>query len=1073
MMIKKCINNILFRLIEFIENKQYKNLKKDQSDPFKKIININFVDKEDLYVDSPNGWVKVEEINETQPYTIWYLRTNKGKELFCADNHMLYDDYGNLVFVQELKETDWIHTKDGFEYIDEIYSYKSSNCMVDLSVDSLDMNYYTNDILSHNTITAAITILHYALFNKDRGIMIVANKGDTVIEIIDKIKNIYKQLPFFLKNGIVNWNQKNIVFENGCRIKSSARSKEPAIGFTIDFLYMDEFAHIPPNIINHYYKAAIPTVSSMTDSKIVITSTPNGANLFKDLVVDSMLPKGHPDKNMYNFIKVLWYQVPDGKFDDGTNGTRMDPKLYFEKKQLDRLGIKLEDIFKFLDERGFKHAVRSEKSGTGDKQFIKVLYEKDKCNIDIIRRLKYNDIQLTNIFSITNWHENEIKLIGGEEAFNQEYECFTPDTLITTINGVKCIKDINVGDYVLTHSNRFRRVIGTMNKDFDGLINKVYTFGNNRPLKLTNEHPVRVCNDGLNHNWVNTVDLTVNDNLCYPKIKRKKIKIIEEDFAKVIAWYICEGCARKSQIFFTMHKNEILYAEEIKKTLSKYTKNKIKINIKDNYLNVIVNDVELVEFFIKNCGYGSDNKKIPFDLIATHEQVVYDTLILGDGHIIKDLYDGYTTTSYTLANDIQMLSHMLGYTCGITFGDKSGTQIKFGKEINFKKAHQLRINKNISTKTNKINKLKSYKYDVTTPIKKIDKEYYKGLIYNLEVEIDNSYVAEGRVVHNCQFIAGSKRVLSASKAQELNDRDIKYKYRKIDLLEDRLKFPYDELIWHPDFNLEDRFNHYWLTIIDTSEGLGADDSVMNLFRLCVRDDEWLKNNKIRNMYEAFYFKQTAVYNYNRISPDIELPELYYVLHFEFLDPNKCKTVLELNGPGAMFLSQIPNVFNQTNNFGTHVFVRYKHRKNDKRRKPGMKMTRDKKLLVKSYIDTLEEDRLYVDESQTLSQVENFIKVETPGGNYTYKADAGKDDITMTLVCGSTFFNTQDFKNMCNSLYKELPKYKQDLIDTALDINYNSEIASYGSVKKALSKTRNSTTRSGKYTGGGGRKKFMR
>lgn len=746
-MIKKCINNILFRLIEFIENKQYKNLKKDQSDPFKKIININFVDKEDLYVDSPNGWVKVEEINETQPYTIWYLRTNKGKELFCADNHMLYDDNGDIVFVQDLKQTDWIHTKDGFEYIDEIYSYRSNNCMVDLSVDSLDMNYYTNDILSHNTITAAITILHYALFNKDRGIMIVANKGDTVIEIIDKIKNIYKQLPFFLKNGIVNWNQKNIVFENGCRIKSSARSKEPAIGFTIDFLYMDEFAHIPPSIINHYYKAAIPTVSSMSDSKIVITSTPNGANLFKDLVVGSLLPKGHPDKNIYNLVKVYWYQVPDGKFEDGTNGTRMDPKLFFEKKQLDRLGIKLDDIFKFLDDKGFKHAVRSEKSGTGDKQFIKVLYEKDKCNIDIIRRLKYNDIQFTNIFSITNWHENEIKLIGGEEAFNQEY--------------------------------------------------------------------------------------------------------------------------------------------------------------------------------------------------------------------------------------------------------------------------------------------------------------------------------------NIQFIAGSKRVLSAMKAQELNDRDVKYKYRKIDLLEDRLKFPYDELIWHPDFNLEDRFNHYWLTVIDTSEGLGADDSVMNLFRLCVRDDEWLQQNKIRNMYEAFYFKQTAVYNYNRISPDIELPELYYLLHFEFLNPNKCKTVLELNGPGSMFLSQIPNVFNQTNNFGNHIFVRYKHRKTDNRRKPGMKMTRDKKLLVKSYIDTLEVDRLYVDESQTLAQVENFIKVETPGGNYTYKADAGKDDITMTLVCGSTFFNTQDFKNMCNSLYKELPKHVQELIDKSLDINYNSDVISYGSVKKALSKTRGSFKRSGKYTGGGGNGRFMR
>jgi hypothetical protein len=189
-------------------------------------------------------------------------------------------------------------------------------------------------------------MLHYCLFNNDKGVMIVANKADTVIEIIDKIKNIYKLLPFFLKGGIINWNTRSIVFENGCRIKSSARTKEPAIGFTIDFLYMDEFAHVPNTIARAYYKAVIPTVSSIKDSKIIITSTPNGANLFKELVVSSELPETHPDKGMYNVIRVYWYQVPDGKFKDDTIATRLDARLYYSNAELKKYNINIKDVFK-------------------------------------------------------------------------------------------------------------------------------------------------------------------------------------------------------------------------------------------------------------------------------------------------------------------------------------------------------------------------------------------------------------------------------------------------------------------------------------------------------------------------------------------------------------------------------------------------------------------------------------------------------------------------------------------------------------------------------------------------------
>jgi hypothetical protein len=39
--------------------------------------------------------------------------------------------------------------------------------------------------------------------------------------------------------------------------------------------------------------------------------------------------------------------------------------------------------------------------------------------------------------------------------------CFTPDSLVMTDNGYKSIKDINIGDKVITHKNRLREVIQT------------------------------------------------------------------------------------------------------------------------------------------------------------------------------------------------------------------------------------------------------------------------------------------------------------------------------------------------------------------------------------------------------------------------------------------------------------------------------------------------------------------------------------------------------------------------------------------------------------------------------------
>lgn len=155
------------------------------------------------------------------------------------------------------------------------------------------------------TVIAAVFILHYIIFNYDRHVAIAANKYATATEIMEKIKEMMNYLPFFMKPGVKINNVSKMSFANGCRIEAQSTTKRSFIGYTIHLLYLDEFAHVEPHILDEFYENIMPTVSSMEDSKIIITSTPNGYNKFFDIYQGAV-----EGKNSYHPIRVDWWQVP-------------------------------------------------------------------------------------------------------------------------------------------------------------------------------------------------------------------------------------------------------------------------------------------------------------------------------------------------------------------------------------------------------------------------------------------------------------------------------------------------------------------------------------------------------------------------------------------------------------------------------------------------------------------------------------------------------------------------------------------------------------------------------------------
>jgi hypothetical protein len=163
---------------------------------------------------------------------------------------------------------------------------------------------------SGKTLTMCSYLLWVVLFNQDMNIAVLANKKLLAYEILDRIKNAYQYIPKWLQQGIMEWNKGSIVLENGSRIIASATSSSAVRGLSVNIIYLDEFAHIPNNIAEDFFSSVYPTISAGKDTKVLITSTPRGLNMFYNLWKGATRKPGEEGKNEFIPIEVSWRDVP-------------------------------------------------------------------------------------------------------------------------------------------------------------------------------------------------------------------------------------------------------------------------------------------------------------------------------------------------------------------------------------------------------------------------------------------------------------------------------------------------------------------------------------------------------------------------------------------------------------------------------------------------------------------------------------------------------------------------------------------------------------------------------------------
>ena len=157
---------------------------------------------------------------------------------------------------------------------------------------------------SGKSISACAYLLWFVLFNSEKTVAILANKGATAREMLARITLMLENIPFFLQPGSKALNKGSLEFSNNSRIVAAATSGSSIRGMSVNLLYLDEFAFVERAA--EFYTSTYPVVSAGKDTKIIVTSTANGiGNQFHKVWEGAV-----QGINQFKPFRVDWWDVP-------------------------------------------------------------------------------------------------------------------------------------------------------------------------------------------------------------------------------------------------------------------------------------------------------------------------------------------------------------------------------------------------------------------------------------------------------------------------------------------------------------------------------------------------------------------------------------------------------------------------------------------------------------------------------------------------------------------------------------------------------------------------------------------
>ena len=332
---------------------------------------------------------------------------------------------------------------------------------------------------------------------------------------------------------------------------------------------------------------------------------------------------------------------------------------------------------------------------------------------------------------------------GGQNGFYRPYwftpampahsRCFLPDTLVDTHRGLIPIPDVTVGDYVLTHQNRYRLVRQTHKKEYSGEIRNLLG------VWMTANHSVLTPEGWRRSDSIQNGDKVIISTL-HSHLKNTPL-YIEPD--------ITPSMSREKNLLSSVINPfgfRVMPVSPINLDTKFNTGNgEVEVidvegkNRDNNYSSIIKDGQELLLQRTENTRplntFSNFNSFSPFDFASFSSLMRVSDLVfpLGDRHTTPFESLGFTLPSYGYTGDVKSGSYGSPRNV-VPFSDGVFRHARFIEADDFK-YRQIML-----------------KYHYKTPTIQTDSDIYKGFVYNLTVDKDESYaVGQDRLlVHNCR-----------------------------------------------------------------------------------------------------------------------------------------------------------------------------------------------------------------------------------------------------------------------------------------------------------------------------------
>lgn len=665
-----------------------------------------------------NGYKPITHSNKTIEYNVYEVKLDNGTIIKCADDHIFIDKHSNQIYAKDSLNSELI-TTTGISTVTSVIDLNYTEHMYDLTVDSIEHTYFTNGVLSHNTTVATIILLHYALFNTQKRIALLANKGDAAREILDRIQIAFENLPRWMQSGVVIWNKGTIEFENGSRIIAASSSSSSIRGKSMSFVYIDEclgrntFIRIKNKNGFEYNIKIGDFYSLLTDEHKTTDLTINSSN--------------------YQVLTKLGFQNFSGIKKSISNETL---NIYFDDETIFTC---TQYHFIEKDYTFIPSCLLSVGDIINNKKIIKISYNNKPIDVYDLLDVEngntyYTDgINSHNCAFLDNWTDFYASvfptLTSGEKTKMLFTSCVTKDTLVFTNKGIQSVsyfiddtkdKLYQIADYEIYGHNKLRK--GNLFYN-NGYTNTKIIQVRSGEVECSLNHKWFAFKDNK-YQWVETKDLVVGDYLveqfnqqCFgnnddisdfvpdTRYVKKFIEIPKQmtnDLAYFLGLYSAEGCASDKHGGYGVTLtcgDDISYAFD---NIGLYH-NKNKLHYRSGS-KIFVQFMKYYGIYIKQKAH---NKEVPSRILQSSIEIQRSWLsgyFDGDGSCSQDRIS-VVSTSKKMINQVKVMLMNMGIKCsyfitkikddiissgiqgkhnGYTLELYGESAVKFHKEIGFK-----------------------------------------------------------------------------------------------------------------------------------------------------------------------------------------------------------------------------------------------------------------------------------------------------------------------------------------------------------------------------------------------------